>query len=130
MTDVPNTETIGIEDFGPEDWGIPGYEPPRTSLGGSRITGPGIGNRICFTDSFTKLRPNTDPCKYSDTLEVTQKKYWLSKEFKFSKAPRETQTSQAIKRSQSTPGPGEYYKDDQDKGNKNKKMKFKLGLFR
>lgn len=125
MIDIPKTE-LGIDDFGPEDWGISGYEPPKTSLAGSRITGPGIGKRICFTDSFTKLRPNIDPCKYSDTLEVTEKKYWLSKEFKFCKATRETQTLQAIKRSKSTPGPGEYYKGEDVK----KKMKFKLGLFR
>lgn len=125
MNEIVNSE-FGNDDYGPEDWGIIGYQPPRTSLGGSRTTGPGIGKRLCFTESFIKLRPDTDPCKYSDTLEVSEKKNWFSKNFKFKKAPRVTQTASAIKRSKSTPGPGQYFSSDE----KPKKTKFKLGLFR
>ena len=113
-----------IDDFGPEDWGIEAYNPPRTCLDGSRSTSMGIGKRDLFKD-YIKQRPDTDPCKYSLTLQKSQKQFWLSKEHKFLKAKRETNTTLAIKRSKSTPGPGQYKSDILSQ-----KPKCKLGFFR
>jgi hypothetical protein len=113
------------DDFGPEDWGVEGYDPPKTCLDGSRSTSMGIGKRQLFTEAFIKQKPNTEPCKYSQTLQKSQKEFWLSKNLKFPKAKRETNTSLAMKRSRSTPGPGHYSSDSLKL-----KPKSKLGFFR
>ena len=109
------------------EWDIQGYEPPKTCLFISRDAGLGKDKRKNFTEDLINQTKYTDPGKYSDTLEASEKKYWSIPSCIFGKEKRETLTAKAMKRSKSIPGPGDYFKDDPTK--KKKKLQLKLGKF-
>ena len=111
MEDLPIHEFYS-KTLGSSEWSMAGYKPPSTCLLDSRDVGLGKDRRKPFTDEISNQFKHTDPTQYSDTLEVSEKKLWLQHCISFTKAKRETLTAKAMRKSKSTPGPGQYFKEE------------------
>ena len=59
--------------------------------------------------SNTSLSPDgAGPASYSDSLEASQKRFWVSPSGTFPKALKQTLITSVLKKTQSLPGPGQY----------------------
>lgn len=115
MENSPPILEVYSKTFSPQEWVMPGYKPPSTCLLESRDVGLGKGERKTFIDDYSSQYKLSEPAKYSETLETSEKKLWLNHSASFSKGKRETTTAQAMRKGKSTPGPGHYFKVDNTK---------------
>ena len=105
-------EIRSMMNSGKQEWGIPGYYVQKTThfFKKSAIISPEKKNGSNREEQLRASMP--DPTKYSEKYEKTHEKYWKKANGKFFGSKRINFLDDAIKRSKSNPGPGNYLKND------------------
>jgi hypothetical protein len=112
---------------------IEGYQPSSTCHYLSHDYSFPKAERNLQVGSSTTSNDEAGPASYSDTLEMTQKRFWLKPSGTFSKAAKETFVSASLKKTHSLPGPGHYKTEEKNESFKGPKAVFgkdsRPGLF-
>lgn len=106
---------------GAAEWGIDGYEPPKSGVT-QRLTEYSVGKSgRTFLEDVKKRSGEPDPTKYKPTMQEDFKRHWSPSNGPFKKGKRNTFIDNILNKAGKNPGPGAYFakpKGQKDEFNK------------